>query len=334
MQSQHFLARAALAGLLSLAFACGSDEPKGEMTDEQKLGYYLENALRFWDMKDLDRTEDQALRGLEVDPDSELLLLLVGWVRLRRGSAEDVLSAIGIFEDLERADDYRVNLGLGEAMERKGVFYDEASRDIASGRRFTDARDPQERSMELADISFDSWQASTDSYERALELKPENRDALNGLLRVTSLMGRDHESIGWAKQLLALLETNVTFWRKQLARPEITARDERRFRNLLKADTELEVGTRRHTASVFRLIGLNEEAIAFLDRVIELDPELAEAYSRRAQILFELGNYEKASNSIDRFLAISKFAFEHPSITEALELQSDCVLAMARERAE
>ena len=80
------------------------------------------------------------------------------------------------------------------------------------------ADDPEARAIELAEIGLESWQTSVVNYKRAIELKPENREALGGLLRVTSLMGQNHESLGWSKELLLMLETNVGFWNKQLER--------------------------------------------------------------------------------------------------------------------
>ena len=63
-----------------------------------------------------------------------------------------------------------MRLGLGEALERKGMLFDQASRQILSGERFTEAADPEQRARELAQSSIDTWEESYDCYQDSLEL--------------------------------------------------------------------------------------------------------------------------------------------------------------------
>jgi len=112
--------------------------------------------------------------------------------------------------------------------------------------------------------------------------------------------------------------------------PNITAAEEARLRNLLIDNVDIEVRTRLHVSSVLNRLDRPRDAIEHLDRIIELEPDLAEAYSRRAQILQELGEYEQAVNSVNRFLALSTHPFEHPSIRRAYELRTECEFALAQ----
>ena len=99
------------------------------------------------------RAQDQAVKALELDPENRPMRRMVGWIRLRMGTTEDLLMAERFFEDLyaDGDKDAPVLLGLATAEERLGVAHDEAARAIASGERFTESPDPEKRSAELFD---------------------------------------------------------------------------------------------------------------------------------------------------------------------------------------
>ena len=66
--------------------------------------------------------------------------------------------------------------------------------------------------------------------------------------------------------------------------------------------------------------------------MIELDPQRAEAYSRRAQVLFDLGNYALARDSIDQYLKLSThLSWDDPAIRRAYDLQARCRAALVDE---
>ena len=66
--------------------------------------------------------------------------------------------------------------------------------------------------------------------------------------------------------------------------------------------------------------------------MVELAPDESEAYGKRAQVLFELGRFQQASDSVQRFLELSTdLPFDDPNIRKAFELQSRCRAALADE---
>ncbi|MCP3917083.1 MAG: hypothetical protein GY711_16165 [bacterium] len=314
--------------LCALSFACSSNGPP-ELTDEQRLGLYLENAFRYYEMNDLDRAADQALRALEIEPRNERFLLILGKVFQRRGSTDDILKAEQIFRGHPNQDDYRIRLGLGEALERKGLLMDEASRQIESGERYTDAADPDERARELAEGATSAWKESYDAYEDSLELHSGGLDATNGLLRVCALLGRDEESIEWGGALIETLHGLNRLYRNQLQEVDISAVDEANWRSAILANEELEVKTRLHIASLHRRLSRDREAIAELDHIIALNPELAAAHARRAQINFALGEYSAAKNSLERFLELeADKPFDDPEVRRAYDLLNKIEIAL------
>src|SRR5690606_18349207 len=154
------------------------------------------------------------------------LLLMKAWIRQRRGTTQDIFVAERIFRDLVDGKDYRCELGLAQALERKGVLFREASDAVASGERFTENLDPEERAAELQTEAQSAWAEATVHYEKALELKPGEFQVFNGLQRVLALRGDDEGSLRWAERLLEESAAEMTFWRDRLRRPDLTAAEE------------------------------------------------------------------------------------------------------------
>jgi tetratricopeptide (TPR) repeat protein len=320
---------AALVGLLLLG-ACGST---GEADPEQQLQMHREFALRYFDEGDLARAEQQVDKGLEIDEDDEQLLLMKGWIRQRRGTAQDILIAEAIFRELDDDEDFRVELGLGEALERKGVLYREAAEAVESGDRFTEASDPKERAAELAETAEDCWSEALECYAQALALKPGEFQAMNGLQRVHALRGEYQKSLDWAEDLLEGSKAEMEFWRERLRRPELSATEEERLRNLLRGSTELQTATHLTAATLLVALDRKEEAVAHLEGAAVLEPDRAEIQSRRAQLLSELGRPEEAALAVQAFLRNTKLPFEHPDVQRAYDLLSECERAARREAA-
>ncbi|MEZ6019475.1 MAG: hypothetical protein R3F17_05035 [Planctomycetota bacterium] len=163
---------------------------KGEMTDSEKVGLSISSApLRYAEMREPRLLPGPGAARLEIDPDNERLLLMLGRCYQTRGTLPDVLAAEKIFRDHPAKNDYRVHLGLGGAMERKGSFYDQAARNIESGETYTEAADPTARVAELRTNAQTAWVQAIESYKPArtvprLVRGPQRPDA--------------HHRLGWA----------------------------------------------------------------------------------------------------------------------------------------
>jgi tetratricopeptide (TPR) repeat protein len=313
MMKQH-----ALLTLALLAVACGST-PEGPDPDTQ-LAMHREFALRYYDEGDLDRAEQQIDKALDIAPKDDQLLLMKGWVRQRRGTADDIFVAEAIFRDLVDDEDYRALLGLAEALERKGVLYWESAAAVASGERFTEAADPMARADELRVEAQKSWNESVQYYELTLEQKPGEIQAINGLQRVHALAGDLTASLDWSRRLLDSTDAEIRFWTTQLERPDLTADEELRLRDLLASSSDLQVQTHLHASSVLFQLGRTDEALVHVDAAVALAPESPAVHSRRAQLLHGLGRTSEAVEEMQSFLRLSDLDFDHPDVVLALEL--------------
>jgi len=319
----------AAALLLAVLPSCRSND-KGEPDPDKTLAMHREFALRYFEDDELERSEQQVDKGLAIDPDDGSLRLMKGWIRQRRGGARDLFVAEKIFRELAPEGDYRALLGLAEALERQGVLYDESGRAVESGERSTPAPDPVARGRELRAEAATRWKESVAWYEKTLSKKPGEAQAVNGLQRVHALLGEYEESLVWAGVLLEQSGGETAFWRAQLQRPELTAREEERLRALLAASTRLQVETLLQASSLLHRLGRAEEALAHVERVVALAPEEPDAYSRRAQLERDLGRNEQALASIQEFLKLSKLDYDHPDIARAYDLLTQCERELGR----
>lgn len=317
------LRRLALALATACALACGSKDPT-ELTKEEQLGLYYENALWYIQLGDLDRAQFQAQKGLEVDPGNERMSLIMGRTNVMRGTAESIQAALQIFEERPDLPDYRWQMTYGAALERKGVLYDEAARAVRDGQRATKASDRTARSEELLAEARGFWLDARKRFERALEKRPGEIEALNGLVRTNALLGEFGESVRWSEALIEEIHAMQALRRTQLEAPDLTADREAKLREAYRIDRSFEVKTRLHTVTLLRRIGRQSEALAHIEEVIALEPELPQAYSIRGQLQMEVGEYVKARASLQRFLELTDLPVEDPQIRRTFDLQDEC----------
>ena len=319
--------RALLPALLLLG-ACVSDpnEPP-EPTAEQRallVERYTETAQQYMMMNELDRAEGQAMKALELEPGNVKAKMIRAWTLQKRGKTQDIIVAERVFREILDEGDYRATLGLAECLERKGVAFDEAADDIASGRRVSEAPDPAARSRQLVQERDRAWNESKERYEAVLEDHPDDVDARNGIMRICALLGRLDESVSQADKLIAQIGPTREFWQKRMLRPEITAKDEKLYRDRVDYLRELELVTRVHAATVLHRLSKDREALAQIESALALDGDRAELYGRRAELEKSLGENEKAIADIDQYLQRSTQSYDHPDVKRAYRMRKEC----------
>jgi tetratricopeptide (TPR) repeat protein len=320
--------------LLSLGLqACNSE---GELTDEQKqklVDNYAEQAEQYLQMGELDRAQGQTEKGLSIDPQNFRLKLIRGLTLQKRGKTDDVLRAEAQFREILDSGDFRVNLGLALSLERKGVALSEAAADIQSGKRVSEAPDPKKLVADMSEQAKQCWTEAVQRYTETLGLHSGDTDAMNGLVRTTALLGRDAESLSWADQLLDACQTDLAFWDQRLTRSSISAQEEAYFRHLIKQITDIEVATHVHAATLLHKLNRDAEAIEHLAAALEIQPERAELYSRRAELNHDLKHYDEAIKDLDTYLRLSAQPFDHPDVKRAWRLRTECEEALRTARA-
>jgi tetratricopeptide (TPR) repeat protein len=315
---------------LALLLACAACASNGLSSKEktQQIENHTEQAQQYLTMGELDRAEGQTLKGLELDPKNTRLKVIRAKVLIKRGRPEDVLRAEKLLREIASEDDYQVHLCLGIALERKGVAYDEAAAALESGKRVTEAADPVARIAELKRDAISSWRDSVASYTRCIGEHAEDTDAMNGLMRVHGLLGEKEKSLGWAEKLLSTTLTDLEFWKKQMLRAEMSADEETRMRNLVKQYSELQSKTHLTASILLHDLGRDSDAEAHVTLAIEIDPQQAELYGRRAELRMAQKKYDLAKQDLDTFLRHSTRPFDHPDVRRASNLLRECEEAL------
>lgn len=327
----HHAHAAALASLLALAAGCASDGFSSSQREQLLVGY-TETAQQYYLMNDLDRANAQCLRGLELDPENESLLLIRGWTLLGRGKTEDVAEAQRLFERLQSGGDFRAVLGLATALERRGMAFGEAADKLASGRQITEAVDPAQRIQSYRDEAQRAWRAARQAFAEALSKQSGNADAINGAMRVATLLGLEDEARAHAEHLLTVVQQDLDYWENRLRIAGLTEAEESNVREQIRRKSRLLSATHLHAAGLFVARRDESAALPHLDAAVRLDPDRPDTYSRRAQTHKSLGHYAEAIADLDRYLQLTTLDLDHPDIRRAWELKHECEKAQRSAR--
>lgn len=319
-----------LALLLAPAFLAAGCMTEAAEQEATRLEIFTNTAESYYQLGDNDRAIGQAIKALEIDPDDLKLKLILGWSLQRRGTTEDVIHAEQVFRSIADEDDFRAPLGLASALERQGVANAEAADAIESGKRLTDAADPQKRAAELRARSLALWTESEQWFTHTLEMEKSNLDALNGLQRVHALLGKREASLARSSQMLEALKTDREFWEVQLKKARMGEREEKEIRRTVGQIVDLEVATRLHAARMEYELGRKEAALTQLDIAIQIDPERADLHGMRAVVQKDFGRWDQAIADAERFIALTPQGPDSADVKRAFDLIGSCEAKRAR----
>lgn len=315
--------------LLCASIACQSNDISEE-DKERLLDIHVESAGAYLSLGDYGRAVDQALRGLKIDPDNFKLGLYLARGLQKTGLIGDVLRAEKVFRGLPRDKDYRVALGLGETVERRGIAQADAAEEVRAGLRFTEAADPAARADELQTLAETAWRESSALYGEALALAPGDSEILNGLVRAHTLLGEHETAISWGDRVIEVTESDRAWWTEALKRPGMSPREEAACRRSIQHLDRLECSVRLNSYTLLAGSSSFEEALVHLDRAGELDPTDSTIYSRRGELLIDLGRHAEALVAIDAFLSRTGENFGSEDVRRAFQLRAACEAALTK----
>jgi tetratricopeptide (TPR) repeat protein len=317
------------AAVLATASACASDGPK--IDPEVAREMHVRAALDHYDLGDMDRAIDQAQRALDIEEDDRTMQLLVGWCYLRKGATRDLLEAERIFIGLEKkySDERRAKLGAAKVSERLAMIHRESADDIENGRSLPIARDPVAEVARLREESVRLFEAAESRYRELVRDEQENLEALNGLVRVCSLTGRDEEALDHLGALIAALDEQRLFYADQLKKRVLDTGDESTLRNLERTTTRLLLDAHQLAANLHHTLGRPNLALGHLDAALQIEPQRRpELYAQRAQMQLAVGNPARALEDLDTFIARSQMPVDHPDVQRAWALRREARAAL------
>jgi tetratricopeptide (TPR) repeat protein len=318
-----------LVALTAVLPSCSSQTTAEER--DRQVSIYTETCAAYLGMGEYERAQDQALRGLALDDENFMLRLYLGRALLKRGDIDSIMKAEYTLDQLETDGDFRVPLSRAEVLERKGLAYEETAELVQSGERYTDAADPVARAEELRVISRKSFEGSLEYFLEALDLQPSDTEILNGLVRVTALMGRFDDSLEWGKAVVRITTEDRIFWQAQRERVNISPEEERRMTKNIEGLHALEMAVHLHAATLYSTrLDQPLKALAELDVIVSFDPSVAQVHSQRGQLLADLERHEDAIAALDQFLRLTEDSFSDPDVQRAFRLRSECETALVR----
>ncbi|HIG85666.1 MAG TPA: hypothetical protein EYQ25_01350 [Planctomycetes bacterium] len=307
---------------LPLFSACSSGLK--EMTDAEKLDYYGESCMRYYDMHAFDRAIHQANKGLQVDPDNEFLLLVKARCLLFLNKTETLEAAHNILEGLLKTEDFRVFLVAGEVAERRGLIRQDSAGDIESGNTYTEAADPRARATELRAAARNMWTSALDHYSRAEKIFPGGTEALNGIMRVASLLGDDDQCLQAGRALLQSLTESTLIQQRKIEELRNTESSSWKVQRAVFANQEVMIATHIHLSELHYKHGRKEAALLELDGALKLDDSLPELHARRGQLLLESGDAPRAQQALKQFFRLTTLDFDHPDVVRARRAMRKC----------
>ncbi|MCA8970277.1 MAG: hypothetical protein KDC95_10850 [Planctomycetes bacterium] len=317
--------------------------------DREKADDHYNNARSYLNNRDYERSADQVRRGLVYDESHYGLRLMQGWLQAiaGRNDPRSYERALQTFDELrdERSDDehdYRLLLLSGQAhqglylahrraalalereIESTSPSGESTPGDIEQKRaRAAEHRRELVRHMDAAEKDYERL-ASRDgegkfpALERLFVLETDRATLLEGEARRLQL----ERAAARAEEYLALNAYRQEHYSVML---ELTLEAEQ---EALGRETRRELRRRERAfratyANLLFDLGKWDKAREQLDLVIAIDPTIDANYYNRARCLIELGRKSAAKRDLQDFLRMTKLAYDSPRVTEANQLLQD-----------
>ena len=322
---------------LPLLGSCSSG-PK-EMTTAQKLDYYAESCMNYYDMHAFDRAIHQANKGLEVDPNNEFFRLVKARCLLLLDETETLEAAAEILDTMTGIENLQVHLVAGEVAERRGLIRWDTAKSIESGTTYTEAADPHARALELTLEAYGMWTNAIAHYKKANELFIGGTEGLNGIMRSATLRSSAGRALGLADEeidlndqlildnglelLQSLRESNKA---KQRGIDNLRNSEENSWpmQRSIFANEEVMIATLIHLSELHRRLNRDHAALMSIDQALLINGELPRLHGRRAQLLLAAGDARRAKTSLEEFFRFTKLEFDHPDVVRARAAMRQC----------
>ncbi|RMH05375.1 MAG: hypothetical protein D6702_00330 [Planctomycetota bacterium] len=318
---------AAACGLAPLLLpACGGLTAE----EEQLLEDFRARATQYYDANDLGRAEQQALRGLQIDPDHPVLNHIMGRTLLKYQDARHVAAARKYLEKAYELDpQYKTAYSLGECRLRLAEF--RVARAVALDERAAElGPDEVEARAELADraerLRADSVEdlAAAEKYLGiALEADPSNVWALRLLANTYAHQDRPEDALHALERLIEELRASRRWKNERLALEALPLVEEQSLRQRVREDIEMEIEARGLAAAIHKAAQRYAESAEQLSEILKLDPSRVQEYYNRGLCRYWLGDLAGAHADMREFLRRTDLEFGAEEVERALNIVSE-----------
>jgi tetratricopeptide (TPR) repeat protein len=151
------------------------------------------------------------------------------------------------------------------------------------------------------------WNEGLESYDKVVELNPEDSDAWGNRGWALSELGRYPEALSSMEKSLAISATDASSW---FNRGSVQLRMERFEDALTSFDKAIQLDRKAITFWKSRIFALRrlkryEDALADSDQVLQLDPSDPRLWHERGHVLSDLGRFQEGIASNERAIEIN-----------------------------
>ncbi|MCX8229600.1 MAG: tetratricopeptide repeat protein [Planctomycetota bacterium] len=302
--------------------ACSLSAEEENLRDD-----YAQRASRYYELEDYTRAQQQATRGLEVDPEDGVLNFILGRTFIKKGDLRSVAAARKPLEIAHKAlDNHRTAYSLCEYHLRYAEFLQGESTLLAmraSDLPESDAFDRAEletRSKRTRETSQAHLQKALGYIGATLEQQPDWVFALQHQASVYALLNKEVEAFATIAHLCQVLQKSRKHKNQRLLLQELPAPQENQIRRDLLLDIEWEIAARGLAATLH----MNQKnwvaADAELTKLLLLDPRRVAEYYNRGLCRQYLGRYALAAADMQVFLGRTPLGIDSLEVDRALTI--------------
>jgi tetratricopeptide (TPR) repeat protein len=312
--------------LAALATGCGGLSPEEEeLIEELRL-----RASQYYEADDLGRAEQQARRGLQLDPEHAELNHILGRTLLKWQDGRHVSAGLLYLQKAYELDpQYRTAYSLGECHLRLGelrikravtldLSAEELPPDDAEGRA-----EMADRAAKLRENAQEDLLEAERLLRVALESNPDNIFSLRLLAMAYSDLQRPEDALATIEQLIAVLVESRQWKNQRLSMEALPLVEEQNLRARLKEDLEMEMEARGLAAALHKAAKRYRESAAQLTEILKLDPGREQEYFNRGMCRYWLGDLASAHADMREFLRRTRLEFGAEQVERALDIVSE-----------
>ena len=308
--------------LLLVLGACSLSPEDESLRDDYKL-----RAARYYELEDYTRAHQQAVRGLEIDPEDGVLNFILGRTLIKKGDLKSVAAAKKPLEIAhEVLDNHKTNYSLGEYHRRYAEFLEGKSTLLAVRAADLPEADIQPRtelearSNKMHATSQKHLKAALGYIATTLEAQPDWVFALQHQASIYALLHEDAKAFAAIQHLCSVLKKSRKHKNERLLLQELPSAQENRLRQDLLLDIEWEIAARALAGSLHmdrkNWVGADAE----FTKVLLLNPHRIPEYYNRGLCRQYLGRYALASADMQVFLGRTPLGLESPEVDRALTI--------------
>lgn len=292
---------------------------------------FHQRAVQYYDVGRYVQAEQQARKGLLLDPEDAMLNLVVGRALIMQGTMNKLAQARPFLEvareELAEAELHKADFSLAQY---HLLYGRELAAHVARERRSLEqnpAREEAERSKLLAELeerdarAREHWDLAAAAAATALQRAPDVLQYLEIQGQIAALRGDDELAFAALGRALEILGESRDFLNRTLSfNATLPVGEEERLRRRLIGDIRREVAIRDVRAGIFKRQGRLPDEEREYTTMLQLDERQPNVLFSRGMVRYELGRIPEAAEDMREFLMLTELDPRAEQVAQAVEI--------------